>query len=122
VAEDSAERWLEVGPDGPATVVRILRSEVFHEETIDVLGEELARLLKNGSHNLILHLGAVKRVSSHMIGELISLQKKARAASGRLALCELTPELNEVFNLLGLRKVFSIYDSEDDAMVSFQTW
>lgn len=122
MAAGSDDHWLEVERYDELAIVRLVRPQVFDDEAIGVIGEELAGLLGSGCRNLVLHFAAVQSMSSHMIGELIALQKKAKAAGGRLALCELTPNLSEIFDVLGLRKVFPIYDTEDEALVSFQTW
>jgi anti-sigma B factor antagonist len=113
----SPREWLQVEQVGGASVVRLLQTELFNEEGIDCVGEQLRDLVdRQGCHRLVLHFGAVERMASHMVGELIVLQKLIQAKGGRLVLCALNPHLLETFELLKLDRVFSIRDSEQQAL------
>ncbi len=110
---------LEVKQVGMVTVVAFTQAEVLHEEAIDAIGKQLARLVEHGGHrDLVLNFGSVVRLASDMLGELIVLHKKAYAVGGRIALCQFSPELREVFDVLNLDKVFKIYGTEQEALQS----
>jgi anti-anti-sigma factor len=109
--------WLLVERVGGDVVVRLLQSELFDEEAIDCFGEQMHDLLDGqGCHRLVLHLGAVERMASHMVGELIVLQKKVRTRSGKLILCGLNQALRETFEILKLDQVFSIRETQEQAL------
>jgi anti-sigma B factor antagonist len=113
----SSEPWLQVEQVDGATIVHLLQRELFNEEAIDCMGEQLRDLVeRQGMRRLALHFGAVERMSSHMLGELIVLHKKVVAAGGMLVLCAFTPELRETFELLKLDRVFSIRATEQEAV------
>ncbi len=51
--------------------------------------------------------------------KLVSLQRQAAAAGGRLALCELSPGVREMLDLTRLSQLLDIYASEEEAVRSF---
>lgn len=114
-----AQHWLRVEQVGDIALVRFLQRHILDEEVISYIGEELLRLITEGCRRIVLNLGTVEALATSMLGELLGVHKKIRAAGGRLALCEFTPQLREVFELLKLAQVFHTYDTEQEAMQSF---
>jgi anti-sigma B factor antagonist len=68
---------------------------------------------------LVVDMSAVTGLGSRMIGQLAHLHKQVRAAGGRLALCQLQPDVFEVIQICNLTTLFSVYPSEDEAVKSF---
>lgn len=114
-----SQHWLRVEQVGDIAVVRFLQRHILDEEVINYIGEELLRLVTEGCRRIVLNLGAVEAMATNMLGELLGVHKKMRAAGGRLAVSEFTPQLREVFELLKLSQVFHTYDTEQEAMRSF---
>jgi len=113
----AANHWLEVEDKDGVCVVRFLRPDLLHDETVECLGEQVRDLIQRGGcRRLVLHFGAVRRMSSHAVGELIVLLKRMLAAGGRLALCAFIPELRDTFALLRLDRIFTIRDTEEEAL------
>jgi anti-anti-sigma factor len=109
--------WLEVKRVGPTTVVKLPPAELIHEEVIDLIGEQLVNLIEaSGCRRLVLNFEAVDRIATPMLGALIITHKRLRDKGGRFALCALKPQLREVFEVLRLGRVFTIYDEEQDAL------
>jgi anti-sigma B factor antagonist len=50
---------------------------------------------------------------------LIILDKKVNAKTGQLKLCNLMPEIREVFVITRLNQLFDIEDSKDHALAAF---
>ena len=68
---------------------------------------------------LIVDFTKVKSMSSSAMSTLIELRKKIKAIKGTLALCGLRPELQQLFKITGMNKLFDMYDTERDALMSF---
>ncbi len=117
MARRSVERWLELQQIGAATVVRFVPSEIFDEEAIDLVGKQLRHLVECcGCRQLVLDFGAVQRMSTHLVGELIGLHEKMHGVQGRLVFCEFKPELRQTFESLQLNQIFTICDTQDAAL------
>ena len=113
---DTANRWLEVEEKDGIRIVRFVVADLLDDENIDRTGEQIRDLIQQGCHRLVLHFGAVRRIASHMLGELVVLLKHMLAAHGCLLLCGLDPELRETFALLKLDRIFTIRDTEEQAL------
>lgn len=113
-------RQLEIQEIGDVTVVAFTDRKILDEQNIQNIGEQLYSLVDDaGRRKLVLNFAKVEYLSSAALGKLITLNKKLQAVKGRLALCNIDPQIFEVFEITGLKKVFNIYKSEQDALQSF---
>jgi anti-anti-sigma factor len=109
--------WLEAHQAGDVVVVRFLVSELLDEVPNRLLGEYLYDLVeKFGHRKFVLDLGAVRRVSSSLLGKLLVFQDRATKAGGRVALCGVNPEIGTVLQALQLTQVFPLYPGEAEAL------
>ncbi len=111
-------RCLEIEQLSEATVVRFTPRKLLHEQTIDAIGEQLGNLLETDGR-LVLNFRNIERLSSRMVAKLITLQRKARAAGGRIVLCHVEPSIQEVFEIVKLPRLLSVYAEEQEALQSF---
>jgi anti-sigma B factor antagonist len=58
-------------------------------------------------------------LSSAALGKLITLDRKVKAAKGRLKMSNIRPEIFEVFQITKLNKVFDIRTDEVEAISAF---
>jgi anti-sigma B factor antagonist len=58
-------------------------------------------------------------VSSAALGKLITLDRKVKAAKGRLKMSDVRPEIMEVFEITKLNRVFDIRGGEAEALAAF---
>lgn len=79
----------------------------------------LSQLVANGSNKLLLNLGGVDYVSSSGLRVILATGKKVSAAGGKLAFCCLNPSVREVFRVSGFDTIFSVFESEPEALDSF---
>ncbi len=104
-----------------AFVVRFTQRDRLDEETGYTLGKYLYSLVEaNDLPQLVINLGLVDYLDSLIIGKLFTLQKKVKAAGGRLVLCRVNPQLQELFDLVRLPLLIPIYADEEDALRAFE--
>jgi anti-sigma B factor antagonist len=88
---------------------------------IDQCYREIIQVLnKTQEHNLLLHFGRVKFMSSAALSVLIRILKKCKEFKISLKLCNISPEEYEVFKITGMNKLFEIYDDAAQAMDAFK--
>ena len=116
MSEGRADHWLEVEEKDGVCIVRFFRADLVHDETVDCIGEQIRDLIQRGCRHLVIDFTPVQRMSSHMLGELVVLLKRMLAAGGKIVLCALAPEVRSTFALLRLDRIFSIRDTEEDAL------
>jgi anti-sigma B factor antagonist len=101
------------------TIVRFVDRPTLSGTTAEAVSDELGRLVdREGRFRLILNFGKVESLTSLMLGKLIALNKKVQAAGGRLAVCNLSPDLQELFEITRLSEYLAIYADERDALQS----
>ena len=114
-------RQLVVSDMGDVTVVNFTEKKILDEPNIQAIGEQLFSLVEDsGKKKLLLNFGRVEYLSSAALGKLITLNKKVVTSNGRLALCSIAPQIYEVFEITGLKRVFNIYGDEQEALQSFE--
>lgn len=113
-------RRLEVEDIGDVTVINFVDKKILDEQNIQVIGEQLFSLVdQEGRRKLLLNFGNVEYLSSAALGKLITLNKKLQTAGGRLILCNIDPQIYEVFEITKLDKFFNIQKEEQAALQSF---
>ena len=86
---------------------------IIDESRITSLGLEMTELINNpDNQKIILNFQQVSFMSSAMIGKLVLFGKKCKAAKVNLRMCNINDNVEEVFNLMKLNKVFAIDKDE----------
>src|SRR5271155_2549458 len=99
-------RRLEVEDIGEITVVNFIDRKILDEQNIQKIGEDLFELVDNlGRKKILLNFGNVEYLSSAALGKFITLNKKVQAAQGKLILCNIEPNIYEVFEITKLNKI-----------------
>jgi len=80
---------------------------------------KVREILKEGGKKIILNLGDVNYIDSSGIGELVSTFTTVTNAGGQLKLLNLTKKIQELLAITKLLTVFSVYQSEQEAIASF---
>lgn len=120
MSSQQRRRRLEVEQIGDVTVVNFIDRKILDEQNIQIIGEQLFGLVdEEGCRKLLLNFGNVEFLSSAALGKLITLNKKLQAAKGRLILCNIDPQIHEVFEITKLDKFFNIQKEEQTALQAF---
>jgi anti-anti-sigma factor len=94
-----------------ATVLAAHLSEANAEE----LGKELSRLAEGSAPpRLRLDLARVRSLTSTVLGKLVGLHKRVRAAGGELTLLNVAGVVYEVFEVTRLHQVLDVRPGPDD--------
>jgi anti-sigma B factor antagonist len=85
------------------------------------LRESVRTLLADGHKNLIINMKGVDYVDSSGLGELVSAFATAKRADARLRLVNLAKRVHGLLQITKLLTVFETFDTEEDAVRSFET-
>jgi anti-anti-sigma factor len=111
--------WVEVADLGDVTLIRFNQPRLIDEAQIKPIGDVLLALAESPHRRkIVVNLAGVELLSSAMVGKLIAMHKKIHAAGGRLALCAMIPALARVFEIGGLKRVFTIADDQAAAILA----
>jgi anti-sigma B factor antagonist len=113
-------RKLDVEKVGDVTIARFVDRKILDENNIQLIGAELFALVEeDGAKRIILDFSTVDYLSSAALGKLITMDKKVKAANGKLRLCSIKPDIYEVFTITRLNKIFDIRESEEASLQGF---
>ena len=91
--------------------------ESLDSEEFDRLNEELLSTVDGkSSGKWVLDLSAVDYMGSSVLGLMINVRQRIKAAGGRLALCALSPQLTQIFHTCCLEKLFTITKTRAEAI------
>ncbi|MCA8961509.1 MAG: STAS domain-containing protein [Planctomycetes bacterium] len=102
-------------------VVATIKGGSFHEEKqILATLERLGQIIDSRKNvKMVVDLETVEYLSSAGLGRLVALLKKAMAGGGKVHLANLQSEIQELFDVMRLTQIFSIYPDVDTAAEAF---
>jgi anti-sigma B factor antagonist len=102
------------------TVARVTIPELWSDQQVGALTAELMHLADDlgPAPKLVLDFADVAGLGSRMIGQLAALHKQVKAAGGRLALCNVRPEIAEVIETCKLTALFGVHPDEAAAVAA----
>jgi anti-anti-sigma factor len=68
-----------------------------------------------GHERLLINLEKLDYISSAGLRVLLVVAKRTQQSGGKVALCTLSPNVREVFEISGFSSIFSIFPEEDKA-------
>lgn len=82
------------------------------------VNEEINQIIDQGRNRMLINFKGLEYISSAGLRVLITVAKRLKATSGKLVLCSLEPKIYEVFDVSGFTAIFSIRDTQEDALAS----
>jgi anti-sigma B factor antagonist len=113
-------RRLEVEDIGDIAVVNFVDKKILDEQNIQMIGDDLFRLVDElGRRKVLLNFANVEFMSSAALGKLITLHRKLQAVQGKLVLCKIAKEILDVFKITKLDRILTITADEQAGLQSF---
>ncbi|NQT11563.1 MAG: STAS domain-containing protein [Planctomycetes bacterium] len=115
------QKRLEVSEVGDVTVVHFRDQRIIDDLAIQETGQELVQLVEDeaGRKKLLLNFSEVGFMSSAALGKLITVNKKMKAQGGTVRMCNIRPDILEVFAITRLDRLFDIKKDEEEALTDF---
>src|SRR6185295_15624203 len=103
-----------------ARVVEFTNNKILDEGNIAEIGSTLNALIDETENpKLLLDFANVDHLSSAALGMLINANNRIRQRNGQLRLCNIKPQILEVFIITKLNKLFRILPTRQEALASF---
>jgi anti-sigma B factor antagonist len=100
-------------------VVRFDNIDRFNALITEPVKEDLKSFFNTPGTRMILNLEGIKYIDSSGFGVFLSILKTAANNKGQFRLCNIGPEVMELFKLLQLHNVFKLYPTLDECLESF---
>lgn len=86
----------------------------------DEVETALAKEIQNGEGDMIVNLGQISYISSSGIRIFVGMVRELGRQSRKLKLCNITPPVKKVFDVVELMDLFEVYNSEEEAVASLK--
>ena len=96
-----------------------VKGEIYAGSPGHDLGDTVRTLLRKGYRKVLLNLAEASAADASGISALVGAMLEMRDAGGELKLLHLTKRIKEVLILVALCGYFSTFDSEMEALASF---
>ena len=104
---------------GDVAVVSLLNRRLTDGVSIQAMYEELQAIAKDKRTNkIVLNMDGVEYLSSAVLGKLISLLKLVKKEKGDLRLCNIHPNVVEIFNVTQLDRIIGIHKGVKEAVAA----
>lgn len=117
VAVRMAEIDVEITTDANATVVAFKSASMSDVDGIASAAWKIRNLAETQRpQTLIFDFEAVKFFSSQVLGLLLDVRKKLEESGGKVLISGINPQLNRVFKITNLDKVFQFFPNRQEAV------
>jgi len=80
-------------------------------------GEQLVEMVRQrGANIILLNLSGVDFVSAPFLASLLKIHRQIQSVGGRFGVCNLGSQVQQVFSLLHLERMFLIYSNQHQAL------
>jgi anti-sigma B factor antagonist len=107
----------EALPEKNVMLVRL--AGYLDAHTFEQLDRTMTELFGQGHYRIIVDLAGVEYISSAGAGVFIGALTDAHEHKGNIVLMNPTPNVREVFDLLGLNQFFQVVDDRAAALAAF---
>ena len=116
--ETRKDALLRVKKQNDVAVVGFATSRILDQSNVQQLGEEFDALVDEFKlAKIVVNFSGVTYMSSAVMGKLVGLLKKSKAAGGKLILCAIEESIFEIFEIMRFDKMFEIRKTEDEAVI-----
>jgi anti-sigma B factor antagonist len=122
MSQTTANKVLDREDFGDVTVLRMKVPTLQGDETTDSLFEQAYSVVDDaGRAKIVLNLDGVGYLASVALGKLVKLMQKTRMGGGKLVLCKVSRNLEEVLRVTHLSDVLLTYADEQEGVRSFRS-
>ena len=111
---------LSVSQEKNVRIVEFTNSKILDEQNIKEIGDTLNVIVdENENPRVLVDFANVDHLSSAALGMLINVNNKVRQKNGQLRLANIKPQIQEVFMITKLNKLFRILPTRTEALANF---
>ena len=103
---------------GECTILEI-EGKIVGAPDVATINQAFTDMLDNGTLKIIVNLEKLEMISSSGLGSLIANMTTLKKKNGSLKFANVSDKILHVLKITHLDKVFEIYDTVDDALISF---
>ena len=114
------ERTLELNIRESNGVTIIDLQGMVDRHTLHILEEAMEKIIGSGQAKILVNGEKLTYISSNGMGVFLTYLEQVQQKGGDIRFCNLQDVGKTVITVLGLHNLFQIFDSEEEALKSFQ--
>ena len=96
------------------------KRDIHNADAIELIHAQIRQLIDAASQpRLVLDFAHLRNIGSNFLGMVMGISMQATRKEGQVRVCNMTPEIRDLFNLTRLDKIVPVHASVDDAVASF---
>ncbi len=101
-------------------VVKLYLSGYLDAHTAIQLETAISNVISDGKNYILVNFNNLDYISSAGLGVFMAFIEEIRDKNGDIKLCEMSPKVFQVFDLLGFPILFDILDTEEQVLEKFK--
>lgn len=103
------QSYLRIAKDPECTRVEFTERHVIDEVMIRQIGNELTKLVDDSARpRMVVSFKGVEHLSSAALGTMLTVMNRIKAKDGQLRLCDINPQIMQIFEITKLNRVLRI--------------
>lgn len=114
--------YLRVTKHGSVIQVDFTEKHILDESTIRNIGDELTRLVDAETRpRMVICFRHVEHLSSSALATLLKISNRIQSKEGQLRLCDIRPEIAQIFEITKLNRILKIEKDMAAARASLES-
>ena len=103
------QSYVRISRDPECIRVEFSEKHIIDEVVIRAIGNELAKLVDDSPRpRIVISFKGVEHLSSAALGTLITITNRVKAKDGQLRLCDIHPQIMQIFEITKLNRILRI--------------
>jgi anti-anti-sigma factor len=121
MTDNNPDELVTFETSGPVVVAVMTCKDIYSLDQLDLLLETFKKQIDCLDQNcLLLDFSSVRFVATSAINILLVILKRMRLKGGDVCLCGVTDNVQQIFNLMQLNKLFEIFPSRQIALAALE--
>jgi len=110
------ERYMDIIEEQKGHITILSLSGRLDSLTSADLDKSLSEVINRGEHAILVNCEKLRYISSSGLRSFLMALKQLQAAQGKICLCGLNAQIQEVFDISGFNTLFIIYRTAGEAL------
>lgn len=97
-----------------------LSGKIMGGDDFDLFNNSIKELVTEGAVDIVLNLSKVKWINSTGLGLMVSAYTSLVKQGGRMKIAEVSDRIDNILHVTQLELIFETFQSEDEAVASFE--
>ena len=117
----SDKQLMNVRFEGDILILQLEAASISATDEVEHISRSLRQAVQEHQpRHLVVDFSAVQFFSSQMLGLLVDVWRRLRDQGGTVTVSGINPQLTRVFRITNLDKLFSFYETTDEAIAATQ--